>query len=92
VAECSHSSVAPISSILIENGIDFNAIDSGQNNGKSFRSFFFRQASSNFHFLALHIAVQHGNLAVVEILLEKSDIDVNLLNSKQVFKIRNILI
>ncbi len=35
MAECSHASAAPISAILIENGVDFNAIDSGLNNGIS---------------------------------------------------------
>ena len=36
VAEASHSSVVTICSILLENGIDFNALDSAGNNGKFF--------------------------------------------------------
>lgn len=32
LAECTHASCASICSILIENGIDFNALDSGSNN------------------------------------------------------------
>ena len=40
---------------------------------------------SNRHYLfliALHIAVQHGNLQVVQILLSNSNIDVYALNAK----------
>jgi hypothetical protein len=33
IAECNHSAVVSICMILIENGIDFNALDSFSNNG-----------------------------------------------------------
>ena len=34
LAECNHATVVSICTILIENGIDFNALDSFSNNGK----------------------------------------------------------
>lgn len=63
IAECKHASAVTICMILLENRIDFNAVDSLANN-------------------ALHIAVQHGNLQVVRVLLSNSDIDVYVLNGK----------
>ena len=33
IAECSHAAAATIAAILIENAIDFNALDSALNNG-----------------------------------------------------------
>jgi len=36
IAECKHESAVSICTILLENGIDFNALDSFNNNGKHF--------------------------------------------------------
>ena len=88
VAECSHENAASIANILIENGIDFNALDSTSNNGKFKDKFFlFLKAFLIKYFQALHVSVQHGNLPVIKILLENSDIDVYTLNSKYKFKL-----
>jgi hypothetical protein len=36
IAECKHESAVSICTILLENGVDFNALDSLNNNGKHF--------------------------------------------------------
>jgi ankyrin repeat protein len=61
--QCKVKKAGAIALILLENKINFNAVDNMLNN-------------------PLHVAVQSGNLEVVQVLLLHSNIDVYALNSK----------